>query len=512
MKLTGIELKNVRGFKELPKTEFSDSINIFIGENNSGKSTILQAIHLIQKTDALCTLDQTIGTKNGLVKLFCKGDHEPSFTADTNRLGFLFRLNDGTRNLLHANDGEAGWGSATNQSEPDNLIYPYLSKRKVAVYSTDVHKAAVLAVTGNFTYLYAKIDSLSDPQQSQYEDYIEACDNILGFRISTSGADGNGKRAVYKLHGHEEIPLTSMGEGVANLLGLIVDLCVAENRIFLIEEPENDIHPKALKALLGLIIKKSATNQFFVSTHSNIVMRTLGASGTSKVFEVSNELSDPEKPKLFVSHIKEIKTPEERRDTLESLGYEFFDYGQYAAYLFLEESSAEIIIREYLIPWYVESLVGKIRTYSAASISKIEKRFEDFNNLFIFIHLEPLYKNKAWVIIDGGESEAQIIVRLKDMYAEKNGWNEGNFSQFASHDFEEYYPIPFKERFISEIRDAGSLSKEVKRAKKLVLLNELRSWISENEDEAKTLFELTAKEVISKLKEIDSALHTKIVL
>ena len=51
-----------------------------------------------------------------------------------------------------------------------------------------------------------------------------------------------------------------MGEGVTNILGLITDLCVAENNIFLIEEPENDIHPKALKALLDLIASKADAN------------------------------------------------------------------------------------------------------------------------------------------------------------------------------------------------------------------------------------------------------------
>jgi hypothetical protein len=57
-----------------------------------------------------------------------------------------------------------------------------------------------------------------------------------------------------------------MGEGIPHLLGLINDLCLAENKLFLIEEPENDIHPKALKRLLDLIIQKSQSNQFVIST------------------------------------------------------------------------------------------------------------------------------------------------------------------------------------------------------------------------------------------------------
>ncbi len=509
MKVTGIELKNVKSFKLLPMTDFSDSMNIFIGENNSGKSTILNAIHLIQKPSALNANDQTVGTKNGLVRLFSKDNHDPNFTEDPNRLGFVFHLSNGNRNILHPNSGEVGWGGSTSQSEPNNLIYPYLSKRKVATYSNQVSKVAANAVAGNFTHLYAKIDRLHNPEASWYHDYISACDEILGFRISTSGGEGDGKHAVYNLEGFEEIPMINMGEGIPNLLGLIADLCVAKDRIFIIEEPENDIHPKALKALLSLIIKKSETNQFFVSTHSNIVMRMLGASSVAKVFEVVNERNDTDRPKLFVSKVKEIKTAEERRSALESLGYEFFDYGHYSGYLFLEESTAELIIREYLIRWFVPGLDGRIKTFSSSGSSKIEKRFEEFNNLFIFVHLEPVYKNKAWVVIDGGEIEESVINGLKEKYVEKNGWKESCFSQLSAHDFEEYYPTIFREKFITEIRDNKEITKAKKRIKKCELLNEVKEWISSNEEDAKVQFALSAEEVIDKLKEINIVLHTK---
>ena len=48
MKVTAIQLKNIRGFRELPKTEFSENINIFIGPNNAWKSTILNVINFLQ--------------------------------------------------------------------------------------------------------------------------------------------------------------------------------------------------------------------------------------------------------------------------------------------------------------------------------------------------------------------------------------------------------------------------------------------------------------------------------
>lgn len=88
---------------------------------------------------------------------------------------------------------------------------------------------------------------------------------------------------------------------------------------------------------------------------------------------------------------------------LEELGYEAFDFGQWKAWLILEESSAEVIIREFLIPTFVHKLINKLKTYSARSLSEIELKFKDFNNLFVFVHLEQIYKNKAWVIVDAGE-------------------------------------------------------------------------------------------------------------
>jgi len=374
-----------------------------------------------------------------------------------------------------------------------------LSKRKVDVYSENINGSAANSITGNFANLYSKIDRLIAPQfQPANKEYIEACNNILGFEMS-SIAKGNGKHAVYYVHNLEHIPLTAMGEGVANILGLITDLCIAENKIFLIEEPENDIHPKALKGLMKLIVEKSKTNQFFISTHSNIVMKYLGSSSNSKVFNITNDQRDNEKQKMFISKMREVgNNPEERRQVLEDLGYDFFDFDLWKGWLFLEESSAEVLIRDYLIDWFVKHLKNKIRTFSAGGTSKVIPKFEDFDRLFVFLHLEPTYKNKVWVLIDGGENEKNIIETMKAKYV-KSGWNETNFDQFLEHDFEKYYPEEFQERVsvILNIRDT-----QEKRKQKKELLNEVKEWIKDNEEEAKSKFKESAKEVIEKLKNI----------
>ncbi|NOS94617.1 MAG: AAA family ATPase [Cyclobacteriaceae bacterium] len=504
MKITGIEIKNLRGFLEVPKTQFSKSINVFIGPNNAGKTTILNTIFNIQRV-VLNSQDVTIGQTTNIIKLYFEGKHLPFIPDNSGLDSFIFELLNGVRNLGVTTGGRSGWPSQIPEHEPLNLIYPYLSKRKTAGYQDVINESNANSVIGNFTNLFSKIDRLVTPQfQPGNRQYVKACDEILGFQVS-SLAKGGGKQAVYFVHNLEHIPLTSMGEGVANVLGLITDLCVAEERIFLIEEPENDIHPKALKALLNLIVEKSQSNQFFISTHSNIVMKYLGASNNSKVFHISNSIGQiADRPNLFVSTLKEVSNnPEERREVLQELGYDFFDFDLWKGWLFLEESSAEIIIRDYLIDWFVKPLKGKIRTFSAGGSSAVIPKFEDFDKLFIFLHLEPTYKNKVWVIIDTGEEEEGIIKKIKEKYT-KAGWNESNFSQFSEHDFEKYYPSNFKLKVdgIISITD-----KQKRRNAKKQLLDEVKQWIALHEDEAKEKFKESAKEVIEKLKQISKEIN-----
>lgn len=498
MKITAIELKNIRGFKSLPKTEFSKRINVFIGANNAGKSTILNSIFTLQRNGVLVGTDITIGEQTGEVRLFLEGD---SYGQDSISPNSSYAINPavGQRQIFNALGNHTHNVSSITEIEPNNLIYPYLSKRKVGGFQDQINEQNTNSVLGNFTNLFSKIDRLITPQfKPGNEQYINACKNILGFEISTL-ASLNGKKGVYFIHNQEHIPLIAMGEGVTNIIGLITDLCIAENKVFIIEEPENDIHPTALKSLLNFVIKKSDTNQFFISTHSNIVMKYLGGSVDSKIFNITSELSDPKRPNLFISNLREVpNNVDERRAVLENLGYEFNDFGLWTAWLFLEESSAEVLIREWFIKWFAPKLKDKLRTFSANSLSQVIPKFDDFNKLFVFLHLEPTYKNKVWVIVDGGSDESKIIETLKNTYT-KNGWNEDNFSQFSEHDFERYYPERFKDRVDLILSETD---KQIKRNTKKALLEEVKQWILSDENAAKEEFRKSAEPVINKLKEI----------
>lgn len=509
MWISQVTLNNFRSF-ENANIQLSKGINLIVGANNSGKSTLLKSILWIQNGFALHIIDLRISKKEGYVHLSLK-EVKKEFMNMSYKEKILLKLKlsyiEGITSLDLTQLGDEDDGSSTSHysntqnlisdQEPSNYIYPYLSKRKVIGFEQTINSSIANSVRGNLSNLYAKIDRICNPQIPAYKQYFQACEDIIGFPVTTTSSTG-GKEATYIVSNWENIPLNAMGEGVANLLGLIVDLCMAENKLFLIEEPENDIHPKALKKLLNLIAEKSVNNQFIITTHSNIVAKYLGALPDSKLFSVSMDFEN----RIPTSHIEEINTPEARRNVLEELGYDLFDFDLWSAWLILEESSAESIIKEFLIPWFVPSLQSKIRTFSARTLDEVESKFEDFNNLFVFLHLQPAYKNLAWVIVDSGQNEAKIIERLKNTYT-RSGWNANNFLQFSKHDFERYYPIKFKEE-IDEVLNLPS--GKHKQKDKAAILEKVKTWCKENPEEAKLAFQESASEVIDILKKIELSL------
>jgi len=501
MWISQIRLESIRGFASQYSLDLSQKINLFVGQNNAGKSTILNTILLLQRQNSLTFTDITLGNEQGRVEIWLNelGNYARKYSVidpQYNKVIKTFNKNGSSEGVIKGANGGVGFGGFP-EIEPQNVLYPYLSKRKVANYDESVNLDATNSVTGNFQFLSAKIARLCNVNHPNSQAYQQACEEIIGFPISTV-ASGNGQKAAYIIESFTEIPLSAMGEGISNLLGLIVDLCIAEEKIFLIEEPENDIHPKALKALLALIEKKSTNNQFFISTHSNIVTKYLGSIESAKIFRVA--MSFAQNSKLPISKVEEVaNAPSARLQLLEELGYEPFDFGQWKAWLILEESSAEVTIRNFLIPAFVPKLKTKLRTYSARSLGEVEPKFKDFNNLFVFVHLEEIYKNKAWVLVDSGENESKIISEMQEMYSQ-SGWDKENFLQLSEHDFEKYYPDRFQER-VNEILVITNKKQKMESKKKLV--EEVKQWIKDFPDDAKQEFAISAKEVIDILKTIN---------
>jgi predicted ATPase len=516
MRVLRVEIEALKGFSNTGSIELSPSINLLVGPNNSGKSTIIRALMSLQRF-TLQPSDVRIGSAQAIVRTFLAEPFHPAIQRQfkdktgmqTDGVPAGTVINQVTtvsqggakHNYMYAIPGRSptqlGLGSLP-ESEPDNFVYLYLSSRKVTAYDEVVGSAKAVSITGNFSNLYSKIDRLTNPQHRFHNEYRRVCESILGMAIFANPSAG-GKRAGIDIDGFRSIDLPAMGDGVAHALGLISDLCVANKKLFLIEEPENDIHPTALKRLMDEIIRKADTNQFVISTHSNIVVKQLGAKSGTRIFSVESGLND-RVPTSSITRVDD--TPDARRRVLESLGYELSDNDLWDGWIFFEEASAELFVRQFLIPWFCPTLQGRVRTFSSRTADEVERKVESFRELMTFVHLTPIYDGKTWVIVDGDEKGRAVLAKLKEKF---KSWRDDKFYALQETDFENYYPKQFAE----EVRDLLKLSHgSEKQRRKADLLRRVADWLASLDvEDAKKAISESAQEPIAILQKIEESIR-----
>lgn len=150
--------------------------------------------------------------------------------------------------------------------------------------------------------------------------------------------------------------------------------------------------------------------------------------------------------------------------------------------MILEEASAEINIRDYLIPLFAPRLT-RVRTLAAGGNSKVEPVFEDLRRLVLFTHLERAYRDAVWVRIDGDAEGEQIVEKLKTAYSD---WSDDRFACFQQSQFEHYYPAEFESAVEAALSTTDK--KQRKEAKSMLLLD-VRKWLDADRCALNALFE-----------------------
>lgn len=501
MKLQNFQLKNIRCFEDTGNIALSPQINVFVGKNNSGKTTIINSILNLQAGFAMgheSMRPHKNDTSFQKFELLLSADPFP------NNLGIAA----GTESvsILHIFDGTGVLPPSTHQlgvhqpvffnTRPDAVFEPFVARRKAVAFHETINSTVANLVTGNHQHIYSRIDEIAVPGHERHEIFRAAMREILGFEITTR-TSGGGKEAGFYFNMKNFVPLQRMGDGVSEIVAMIVELCIADEKIFIIEEPETNLHPSGLKSLMKLFRSASERNQFIVTTHSNIVVRELASQHESKLFRVfktGETLSSPS----AIEEVANIK--EQRQELLKELGYDFADFDLFSGWLFLEESSAETIINKILIPNFVPTLAGKLRTYSAGGVTRLEPSVDDFKRLMVFIHLSETYHERMFVRADGDNAGKSVASNLKQSF---QSLDEKYIGTFSKENFEDYYPAIFAadSKAALEISD-----KRAKQQAKAILLQQVLEWTLQNPDLAHAEWKESATEPIELLNEIANSI------
>jgi AAA15 family ATPase/GTPase len=271
------------------------NISILVGRNNSGKSAFIHALYQMQQGSPDPAGYLRRGETAWAVTLRAK-DAQPS-PFGSGITDSEFDISFGYNNAVESSRGavQINRNHHTNQiraDEPHAYIYPVLAKRKVSVFQRSTDRTTATTVRSDWTYLPARLSRLANPDFPGSDEYRKACREILGF-VVTSFPSENGIQAGIYLDPNTTVELEAMGEGVSAVAGILADLASARGKLFLIEEPENDLHPAALKAILELILISSKSNQFVISTHSSIVLRVLGSADDAVILQVKVDTELP---------------------------------------------------------------------------------------------------------------------------------------------------------------------------------------------------------------------------
>jgi len=511
MRFSRLQLTNIRSFQSAD-LELSPKVTLVVGENNSGKSTLLQSLLSVQQP-MIGPESIRYGFPTGKIRVEMAKFEELQFHASlrdavrntTNADSIVAMETEFQRQppvsqalLLLPNRSTNQWAHFPNE-QPSNVLVPYLSSRRVGSMMENVGAQFAYAVNTGHLHIYAKIDACVSSRELR-EPFVAACREVLGFEVTTWNS-ANGKMAGLEVNARrrEHIPLTQMGSGVAHVVGLIVELLMADGKTYLVEELENDLHPAALRILLQLVERSVANgSQFVISTHSNHVVRYLGSVPETRIYQIER-IKDSMPPESRLSAV--ANEPIARRELLNSLGYELMDYDLFGAWLILEESSAEVIVREYLIPWFTPNLNGRIRTIAANGADDVEPRFVDLHRLMTFVHLEPIYKNRAWVWCDGDDAGRASIAKLQESF---KIWSKEHFIALESDDFENYYPRAFAAD-AAQALDITDVQK--KRAAKAELCNRVKAWLDADVERGKAALAESAASIIGRLKEIAAIVY-----
>jgi len=501
MHITAIRIAGLRAFEDTGLIKLSPGINIFVGQNNAGKSTILKVPMALQG-HAFTQQDLRAGSTNqyfqiqiqdvpDAVHMRIRPSPGPNYDIVRQYRAPALSPPPGY-STLNVTDDQAVF---TN-GRPQHAFEIYLARRKAQGFNQAVDANSTNTVSGNLNNLFARINHLDASGHPNHAEYIKAVKDIVGVPITMRAAQ-NGQEAGFYMDPDNFVSLERMGDGVSEMMALIVELALAKNKIFVMEEPETNLHPKGLKALMGMVREASERNQFLIATHSNIVVRELGSEPTTKVFQVFREGDDYKKPSL----VREVaQEPIAHTTIMRDLGYEFGDMQLHDGWLFLEEASAESIVEQVLIPLFAPQLRGKIRTFSAGGATNLSACISAFQRLITYVHLQPAYTGRLWVRADGDDTGKQVIASLKITFPYLD---DEHCSAFGKEQFELYYPTPFLDRAKTVVAISD---KQQRRDEKLALLNEVLIWSAgQTEVEVRTAWQASAAEVIAFLGGIAAA-------
>jgi AAA15 family ATPase/GTPase len=317
---TKILINNLRGIDHLDISDLS-RINIFVGPNNSGKTTILEAIFLLlgmSNPKLVVNINNfrelIVNEKDDFSLIFKNMDLKNTIclSADDNadgdrELEISPIISDGIAKVISDSipDGFSGQkklsktfdtGNTDSETYIDDLVIglqskfrkqngkkkSYTSKLELDRNGLNViidsdYKEKLKGKFFNNRTLYGNLpDRINLIQKAKRKEQLIRFLKVIDTKVEDIALSHTG--LVYVDIGlNQMIPINLMGDGFRKICAVIANLSVLQDGYLIIDEIENGLHYKSLNILWKAMIEASneTKNQIFLATHSYEAIKVL---------------------------------------------------------------------------------------------------------------------------------------------------------------------------------------------------------------------------------------------
>src|SRR6266851_3613867 len=126
MWVSSLEFNNIKSFAASGTINLSKNVNVLLGANNSGKSTIIRVLYLLQR-NSFTPGDIRIGQNNvtGFIRLDdVDNPHFQQFSGQSISFSLKIYADRRNNNQIHLKVSDNQGYSMVPTQEPQNFIYP----------------------------------------------------------------------------------------------------------------------------------------------------------------------------------------------------------------------------------------------------------------------------------------------------------------------------------------------------------------------------------------------------